>query len=84
MHIPVLVKYNYESHALAGAIIGIIVALGIGHHLPRIAILGIAGGAALIFGAAKEYVLDINARPREISPWGLGAAAAVAVRFAFP
>lgn len=83
MHVPVLVAYNYESHGGAGAIVGLAVNEVLPKRMPKIARLGIATLTAVAIGTGKEYVLDQKARPREIWPWGVGAAAALSFRFSF-
>lgn len=85
LHEPIAVHYNYESHALAGAVVGIAVEEILRKETPlnRIERLVTAAVAALAIGAGKEYLLDIHARPREIPPWGCGAAAAISFRYAF-
>lgn len=83
MHIPLAVRYNYESHAVAGALTALAVDGLLEGRTSKGKRLCIAVASALALGSAKEYLLDQHPHNREISPWGIGAAAALSVRFAF-
>lgn len=82
-HDSIFFKYDKESHAAGGAIIGITLGLVLQGHLPHWAILSVAVIAAILVGTHKEYFLDKNPDNRDISFWGLGAAAALSVLFSF-
>ncbi len=83
MHVPLLVAHPYESHAAAGAIVGLATDALLRGHTSRGKRLLIAVGTALVIGTAKEYLVDHHARAWEIPPWGLGAAAALSFRYSF-
>lgn len=86
MHIPLLVKYHQESHAAAGALVG----LGLNEYLkdnmptlkpiPRFVV---CVATCLVLGYGKEHVADHHARNKEIPPWGWGCAAALTIRYVF-
>jgi hypothetical protein len=83
LHIPLLVKHHQESHAVAGALVG----LGMDWYLKEVTPLrpipraAIAIGTALLVGTFKEHVMDRHPRNKEIGPWGVGAAAALALEY---
>lgn len=83
MHVPALVEYSYESHAAAGALVALAVDGVLEGHTSKGMRLLVAVGSALALGAAKEYLLDLHPHNREIGPWGVGAAAALSLRFVF-
>lgn len=78
MHVPILCKHWRESHAVAGALVG----LGVTSFLEHQTSIGPVGrtlvgiGSALVLGYAKEALIDKHARYKEVTPWGIGAAAA--------
>ena len=83
MHVPLLMRYNYESHAVAGALVGLGSDYLMDGHFSQITRLTVSVGAALLLGAVKEYLLDKHPNNREIAPWGLGAAASLSFKYSF-
>jgi hypothetical protein len=83
-NVPYLVAHPYESHAAAGAVVG----LALDEFLKRRQCsqpvrLCTCVLTALAIGTAKEYMVDLHARNWEIAPWGVGAAAALSFRYSF-
>lgn len=85
-NVPLLVKHHQESHFMAGAVVG----LGmdaylreVSPHLKPLPRFLISVATALTIGTFKEHVMDHTPRNKEIGPWGLGAAAALSIRFTF-
>lgn len=74
MHVPLLCKYNQESHAVAGALTAVAVSEIGGPDLKLFPRLCVSVAAALVIGTGKEYLIDRNPRPSEIPAWAAGAA----------
>lgn len=83
LHVPLLVKYHQESHAVAGALVGLGTEAVFHNRLGFWPRLAIGVGTALAVGTFKEYVIDKHPRNKEIGPWGVGAAAAVTLSYTF-
>ncbi len=83
LHVPILVKYHQESHAVAGALTGLGVDYVLEHstRMNRPLRFVVSVASALALGAVKEYCIDKHPNNKEIGPWGLGAAAALTISF---